>query len=116
MTQDQINEINDTHMLCMRLSKGLIVGARKLGQKLNDIYNDIPVSDDPAADEVLWAETIQKQFGIPTETALLFADFSVLPEVKNATALPAQSMTVVDALSLLAYLIPTLEPESVTAE
>ena len=93
-------------MTCMRLAKGLIVTGRDLGARLNAIYDELPVSEDPEADEVVWAEKVQKQFGIPPETALLFAEFSLLPEVKSAPASPAQAMTVLDALSLLAYLIP----------
>jgi len=103
-------------MACMRLAKGLIVAGRKFGEKLQEIYDGLTPTDDVTADEEKWLALVQKQFGIPPEVALIFADFSALPEAKNAPALPAQAMPLLDALELLTYLTPTgiaAEPEEV---
>lgn len=116
MKDEQIAELNSTHMHCVMLAKALITSARNLGSMLNDVYEDIPVTDNPEADEIAWAKLVHKRFGIPKDTALLLADFSQLPEIQSAPTSPLQSMPLSDALSCLAFLVPIDIPEDEDAE
>jgi hypothetical protein len=114
MTEDQITTINSDYMLCQRLAKGLIVVARGLGKQLNDLMpevsGELPETDDDeayfAAQDAAWTALLTKTFGIPPDTAFALADFSIMPEVQQAPATPAQTMSLHHALRVLAYLVP----------
>lgn len=117
MTEDQIAAINSTHMDCVRFAKALIVAGRKLGAQLNELLPSVtaglPATEDEdeffAAQDEAWTKLVTKTFGIPAEMTFILGDYSLLPEVQNAPALPAQAMTLYDALKFLAYLVPTDE-------
>jgi len=96
----------ENYVACVRLTKGLIVAGRKLGENLQAMYKYIPATEDIAADETNWLNLIQKEYGIEPDIALIFADFSLMDEVQQAVALPTQTMPLLDALTLLTYLTP----------
>ena len=109
MTQTEIDEkdeILSDKATCIRLLKGFIVRVIRLGEKLQSQYSKIELTDDPDADEEAWTALIQEQYGIEPEDALMFADFSMLPETTSAPVLPSQHIELHDALKLLAYLVP----------
>ena len=106
MTTEEISNIREQHTVCMRLAKAFIAATRKFGDQLYQIYDEIPVTADVAADEDAWLDRIEDQLGISPEEAILCTDFSLMPEVQSAPALPSQAMTLYDALEILTYLTP----------